>query len=240
MTFKFACPNCGQRVSATDELIGTTATCPTCSHSFIVCSPHELLLSSTSTATDGAAGAAWWKSPILYGIVVLAAVVIGIAILNRSKTASRLGTAASMPNPAPASGGIPGLGPPPVSPTHAAPPMAPASPDAIIRKLNTIVFPKIDFRDATVREAVEFLTFKSKSLDTNHEGVSIVLLTSAEGAGGIPGLEPPPDFIPADPYAGIRITLTLNNVPLIEVIKYITNLANLKFKIEPSAVVISP
>ncbi len=118
--------------------------------------------------------------------------------------------------------------------------MAPASPDAIIRKLNTIVFPKIGFRDATVREAVEFLVAKSKDLDPEHVGVNIVLLTSAEGTGGIPGLEPPPGFIPADPYAGIRITLTLNSVPLIEVIKYVTNLADLKFKVEPHHVSIVP
>ena len=44
---------------------------------------------------------------------------------------------------------------------------------------------------------------------------------------------------PGFPGGGTRITLTLNNVPLIEVIKYITNLANLKYKIEPFAVTIT-
>ena len=133
---------------------------------------------------------------------------------------------------------------------------------AIMAKLTNIRFPKIDFRDSTVREAIEFLVEKSKKLDEKGEGVSIVLklLEEAGGAGagpvvpavpapaGIPGLaDPAPGGggIPAIPGGGgggggTRITLTLNNVPLIEVIKYITNLANLKYKIEPFAVSIVP
>ncbi len=131
---------------------------------------------------------------------------------------------------------------------------------SITSKLNNIRFPKIDFRDATVREAIEFLVEKSKKLDEKGEGVSIVLRLPEEGGGGapapvpappppagIPGLEAPAPGggIPAIPGGGgvggaTRITLTLNNVPLIEVIKYITNLANLKYKIEPYAVKIVP
>ena len=134
---------------------------------------------------------------------------------------------------------------------------------AITKKLNGIVFPKIDFRDSTVREAIEFLVTKSKSLDPEKEGVNIVLRLGDEGgagaaapapapapapAAGIPGLDPAPGGIPGVPGGGAiggggsstRITLTLNNVPLIEVIKYITNLANLKYKIEPFAVNIVP
>ncbi len=130
----------------------------------------------------------------------------------------------------------------------------------ITNKLNKIIFPKIDFRDSTVREAIEFLVTKSKSLDPQNQGVNIVLRLGDEGgavapapapapapAAGIPGLDPAPGAIPGIPGGGAvggggstRITLTLNNVPLIEVIKYITNLANLRFKIEPFAVNIVP
>ena len=133
----------------------------------------------------------------------------------------------------------------------------------ITNKLNKIVFPKIDFRDSTVREAIEFLVTKSKTLDPANQGVNIVLRLGDEGGGaavptpppapapapggGIPGLDAAPG-IPGVPGvaaqagggSGTRITLTLNNVPLIEVIKYITNLANLKYKIEPFAVNIVP
>jgi len=93
---------------------------------------------------------------------------------------------------------------------------------AITRKLNSIIFPKIDFRDTTLREAIEFLVERSRQLDAEKQGVNIVMDTASETA------ETP------------RITLTLNNVPLIEVIKYITNLTNVKYKIEPNRVRIAP
>jgi len=52
--------------------------------------------------------------------------------------------------------------------------------EAIQNKLNHIIIPKIEFRDATVREAVDFLKQKSHELDTQetdptHRGVNIVL-----------------------------------------------------------------
>jgi general secretion pathway protein D len=132
----------------------------------------------------------------------------------------------------------------------------------INRKLNTIIFPKIDFQGSTVREAIQFLVDKSKSLDKDGTGVNIVLKLGDEGGGGgapapapvappaIPGIPGLPS-IPGAPApgggapvagggSGTQITLTLANVPLIEVIKYITNLANLKYKIEPFAVSIVP
>lgn len=127
----------------------------------------------------------------------------------------------------------------------------------ITRKLNGIVLPKVDFKESTVREAIEFLVKKSKDLDPESVGVNIVLKLDEQGGtvapppaaaagGAIPGLglDPVAPAAPAAPVitggAGTRVTLTLNNVPLIEVIKYITNLANLKFKIEPFAVSIVP
>lgn len=130
----------------------------------------------------------------------------------------------------------------------------------ITEKLNRIILPKVDFKESTVREAIEFLVQKSKTLDDAKEGVNIVLKLDDQGGGsapdpapapaplgGIPGLDVPgaaPGGAIAMPTmsggSNTRITLTLNNVPLIEVIKYITNLANLKFKIEPFAVQIVP
>ncbi|MEI7774238.1 MAG: Amuc_1098 family type IV pilus outer membrane protein [Verrucomicrobiota bacterium] len=129
---------------------------------------------------------------------------------------------------------------------------------AITRKLNGIVLPRVDFKESTVREAIEFLVKKSKDLDPEAVGVNIVLKLDEQGGAvapppaapaaglGIPGLDAPAAAPGASPApvmtggAGTRVTLTLNNVPLIEVIKYITNLANLKYKIEPFAVSIVP
>ena len=129
----------------------------------------------------------------------------------------------------------------------------------IAKKLNNIIVPKIDFRDSTVRETIEFLVKKSKELDEEKQGVNIVL--KLEGGGGvsapspapvvpdanaIPGL--PTEAAPAAPVGNpiiggsgdTRITLSLSNVPLIEALKYITTLANLKYKIEPFAVSVVP
>jgi general secretion pathway protein D len=124
---------------------------------------------------------------------------------------------------------------------------------AINKKLNGIRLPKVDFRESTVRSAIEFLVLKSKQLDPEGQGVNIVLKIDDQGggagapppppAGAIPGIDPGA-VAPVAPAGGgganAPITLTLNDVPLIEVIKYITNLANLKYKIEPSAVFIVP
>ena len=130
---------------------------------------------------------------------------------------------------------------------------------AIAKKLNSIIVPKIDFRDSTVRETIEFLVKKSKELDEEKQGVNIVLKLEGGGgggaaplaapaapdAGGIPGLEAPAPAAPSAPAivggsGDTRITLTLTNVPLIEALKYITTLANLKYKIEPFAVSVVP
>jgi general secretion pathway protein D len=136
-------------------------------------------------------------------------------------------------------------------------------------KLQTIVLPRLEFREATIREALDFLKRKSAELDTTEpdpakKGVSFVLkLDAAPGVmapppeaapavPGIPGLEPIPGAgaVPAPeaamaPSGGVnpgdaRITISLSNIPLIEALKYVTSLANLKFKVEPYAVAIVP
>ncbi|MFZ4598773.1 MAG: Amuc_1098 family type IV pilus outer membrane protein [Terrimicrobiaceae bacterium] len=99
---------------------------------------------------------------------------------------------------------------------------------AIIRKLDEITIPKIDFRDATVREALDFIRQRAATLDTletdpTRKGVNIVLK------------------LPADsPEASSRITLSLTDVPLRAAIDYVARAANLKPKIEPFAVVVVP
>ncbi len=139
----------------------------------------------------------------------------------------------------------------------------------IQKKLERIIIPTLELKDATIREAVEFLKKKSKDLDTTEEreadrGVNIVLkLEGAQGGGGaapeapapaapaIPGLEPLPGAAPAPAadlapaFASVnpgdaRVTISLTNIPLIEALKYVTGLANLKFKVEPFAVSIVP
>jgi general secretion pathway protein D len=144
--------------------------------------------------------------------------------------------------------------------------------ERIRRKLERIIIPKLEFREATIREAIDFLKKKSAELDADspagERGVNIVLKLEGGGGGaasapgapaappaipGIPGLEAPPaapaGAAPAVPggaaLAGVnpadaRITVSLTNIPLIEALKYVTGLANLKFKVEPYAVSVVP
>ncbi|HEY5894301.1 MAG TPA: Amuc_1098 family type IV pilus outer membrane protein [Chthoniobacterales bacterium] len=131
----------------------------------------------------------------------------------------------------------------------------------ITGKLNRIIFPRIEFKDATIREAIEYLKSRSRDLDpepdASRRGVNIVLklessyrpsssaAPAAPSAPVIPGLETPAPVETEAPAPSISpteipITLSLSNVPMIEALKYITNLANLKYKIEPYAVSIVP
>ena len=134
--------------------------------------------------------------------------------------------------------------------------------DRIQKKLERTIIPKLDFKDATIREAVEYLKKKSIELDPVDEpktGVNIVLKLDAGssvgvpealppppvGPGGIPGLDAlPPPVAPAPALGGggtdARITVALSNIPLIEALRYVTGLANLKFKVEPFAVSVVP
>ena len=125
--------------------------------------------------------------------------------------------------------------------------------EATMAKLNRIIIPKIDLRDTTVREAVEFLKQRSRELDSSTEdpqekrGVNIFLkLIPASLAppstdpNALPPVEGAAALAPVGGSADTRITLSLTNVPLIEALRYLTELAGLKYKIEPYAVSIVP
>lgn len=122
--------------------------------------------------------------------------------------------------------------------------------EAITAKLNRIIIPRIDLRDTSIREAVEFLKQQSRQLDTTADnpkdkrGVNIVLkLDSMSTPPPVdPNAPPAEGAAPAitSANADTRITLALSNVPLIEALRYLTELAGLKFKVEPFAVSIVP
>lgn len=144
----------------------------------------------------------------------------------------------------------------------------------ITNKLNTIIIPRIEFRDASIREAIEFLRQQAAANDPGadgRKGVDIVLRLNSLGtraettttstttttfvppASPLPGASPeapaivppptpapvtmaPPSIAPSD----ARITITLNEIPLGEALRYIASQAGLKVKIEPYAVSIIP
>jgi general secretion pathway protein D len=137
----------------------------------------------------------------------------------------------------------------------------------INNKLNTIIIPRVEFRDATLREAVNFLREQAVENDPATEGergINIVLPPSVQrpppppaavspvpaGAAVAPGTAPagtPPVGTsqavaqpPAPPPERGSITLELNHIPLGEALRYIANQAGLKLKVEPYAVSLVP
>ena len=151
----------------------------------------------------------------------------------------------------------------------------------INNKLNSIIIPRIEFRDASIREAIEFIRQQAAANDTSPEGrrgVDIVLRLHSIGRSSEPApvtgtttaaeLSPspatilpagesapppatvvppaPPAVTPATPSlpppnpAEARITLTLNQIPLGEALRYVAGQAGLKVKVEPYAVLIIP
>jgi type II secretory pathway component GspD/PulD (secretin)/tetratricopeptide (TPR) repeat protein len=138
----------------------------------------------------------------------------------------------------------------------------------INNKLNTIIIPRVEFRDATLREAVNFLREQAVENDPATEGergINIVLPPSvgvqrppsppagaspAPAGAGAPGAAPagtPPVAAgqavaqpPAPPAERGSITIELNHIPLGEALRYIARQAGLKVKIEPYAVSLVP
>ena len=137
----------------------------------------------------------------------------------------------------------------------------------ITHKLNTIIIPRIEFRDASVREAIEFLRQQAEANDPATEGrkgVDIVLrlttlgrpaetittsttvVSSASPAPGVPrdATAPPASATsisePSVSPTEARITITLNEIPLAEALRYIATQAGLKVKVEPYAISIIP
>lgn len=102
---------------------------------------------------------------------------------------------------------------------------------SITRKLDDIIIPSLEFNDASVREAIDFIKIQAAQLDTSEpdplrKGINIVLKLDpeAEAAGTISPIE----------------KLQLSNVPLRVALEYVAGAAGLKLKIEPYAVAIVP
>src|SRR5438128_3790143 len=147
-------------------------------------------------------------------------------------------------------------------------------------KLESIIIARIELRDASIREAIDFLRQQAAANDPTTEGrrgVDIVLrlrslgrsseptpVTATTTVGGAaapaetlpagesappaaagvataaPGVTPATPSLPPVNPAEARITLTLNQIPLGEALRYIASQAGLKVKVEPYAVLILP
>jgi hypothetical protein len=88
--------------------------------------------------------------------------------------------------------------------------------------LSKIVIPTVDFQDVTVREAVAFVSQKVRELSDGKQSVNVVWMVTAEQT------------------AGARVTLSLQNVPASEVLRYIGDASNLQVSYDALAVKIKP
>ena len=118
--------------------------------------------------------------------------------------------------------------------------------ELMVARLNGIIIPSVDFRDATVRQAVGFLQQRSRDLDTTEDdperrGINIVLKLPPTSAPAPDSLVVEDAAVASTGYsADSRITLNLSNVPLYEALRYVATLAGLKVKVEPFAVSVVP
>ena len=101
------------------------------------------------------------------------------------------------------------------------------SPGAYLtEKMNKIIFPTVQFEGATIEEAIEYLRIKSRDLDTftdksGVKGVNIILRMG-------------------DAPSNASISLDLKDVPMSEALRYVTELAQMKYKVEAHAVLVVP
>ena len=138
-------------------------------------------------------------------------------------------------------------------------------------KMNSIIIPHIEFRDTTIREAIDFLREQAAENDpsgqrrehrvascssgTNRAAFSASVAAARAQALPFPARPRkllrqahPPKLVLADrrAHTGVtgpaaaRITVTLDNIPLGEALRYIANQAGLKVKVEPYAVAVIP
>ncbi|MFT5408955.1 MAG: general secretion pathway protein D [Verrucomicrobiales bacterium] len=94
---------------------------------------------------------------------------------------------------------------------------------AITDRMRNIIIPRVDFTDETLGSVIEYLTRVSKELDPTDTGVNFLLQLVQEDAS----------------LRDLSVNLTLNNVPLGEVVRFVTEQTRTKFRIEQFAVVIT-
>lgn len=98
--------------------------------------------------------------------------------------------------------------------------MAPGA-ASIVQKMNSIIIPAVNFQGASLDDAVRFLRAKSRELDRTGRGINI-------------------DLVLGDAPSNASISLDLMDIPMSEALRYVTELAQMKYKVESDKVVIVP
>lgn len=123
-------------------------------------------------------------------------------------------------------------------------------------KMAKIMIPSIEFRQANINDVVNFLVEESIRQDPDGAGVNIILNMSIPGQeeklspAPAPASDNPFDDMPSGESgfgeslagsSGVKtITLNLRRISLLDAIKYITEVAGLKYRLEDNAVIVTP
>jgi len=130
----------------------------------------------------------------------------------------------------------------------------------LLEKLNNITIEKIDFRNADIAGVITYLNQQGVVSDRDQtpgeKGVNIILNLRRPGQASVTSAPAAPQAEAADVFAaeGAKpaggtaeagssippITLTLTHISLMQALKYITELAGLKYRIEDNVVVLFP
>ena len=83
-----------------------------------------------------------------------------------------------------------------------------------------IIFPSIEFRDATLAECIDFIRIKARDLDPDKKGANIIIKPGGN--------------------TSARITMSLKNVPLSEALRYCAELSNHKLTSDAQSYFVTP
>jgi len=122
----------------------------------------------------------------------------------------------------------------------------------ITHKLQSIIIDKVNFEKLDIAAVIQFLQQKSKELDPDHQGINFVLRLRSDVAPpavGATGTTPAAGAAPADASAAAvaaaptihrEVSITLENVPLSEILGYVISQTNLQYSVEDYAVYLRP
>jgi general secretion pathway protein D len=124
----------------------------------------------------------------------------------------------------------------------------------IIGKMEKIVIPEIDFRQANIHDVVDFLQEASVDFDpetapSKRKGVNIILNLGVEAPAAAPAAPAKQDFFgaldqgaaaPADSGEVPLITFRARDITLLEAMRIVTEVANLKYRIDGRVLMIVP
>lgn len=106
-------------------------------------------------------------------------------------------------------------------------------------KLQKMRIPSLNFNQADIQTVIQVLTAKSRELDPTKNGINFVLKTESA--------PPPAPTKPGEkaekveaPAAIPPVTINLQDVPMLEALRFISSITNLQVKIEEYAVFLAP